>query len=291
MGILITPQTRGIIQGITGRAGRAQIKWMQESGVNIVAGVSPGKGGEVIDGIPVYDTVKETVDLHGANASAVLVPAAYAKSAVLEAIDNKLELVVCTAEYVPSHDTLIIANRARKEGVVVIGPNTGGVITPGVGKLGILPAVVFKPGRIGLISRSGSLSFEVAGYINEAGYGESTVIGIGGDPIRCTDVPALLNMFEQDSQTDMVVLIGEIGGTMEEDAALTISRMKKPVIAYIAGQTAPEGKRMGHAGAIITGSMGTAESKRKALTEAGALVVERIQMIPSMIEEAYEKMK
>jgi succinyl-CoA synthetase alpha subunit len=288
MSILITPQTRGIIQGITGRAGRAQVKWMLESGLNIVAGVSPGKGGETVDGIPVCNTVKEAVEQYGANASAVLVPAKQAKAAVLEAVDNKLDLVVCTAEYVPSHDTMIIANRARREGVLVIGPNTGGVISPGIGKLGILPAVVFKPGRIGLISRSGSLSFEVAGYINEAGYGESTVIGIGGDPIRCTDVPALLALFEEDPDTDMVVLIGEIGGTMEEDAAVFIRQMKKPVISYIAGQTAPEGKRMGHAGAIITGSMGTAESKRKALIEANTMVVDRIQLIPSMIKKAYQ---
>jgi succinyl-CoA synthetase alpha subunit len=206
----------------------------------------------------------------------------------MESIDAGIKLIVCIPEHMPVHDTLIMRTKVQEAGVLLIGPNTPGVLSTGIGKLGIMPASMFRPGPVGLISRSGTLSYEVAGYINEAGYGESTMVGIGGDLIRGTDAPVVLGMFEQDPETDLVVLVGEIGGSMEEDVANYIENMKKPVVAYIAGQTAPTGKRMGHAGAIITASDGTAESKKKALREAGAYVADEVSQIPLIIKSIYQ---
>jgi succinyl-CoA synthetase alpha subunit len=261
---------------------------MKDYGTNIVAGISPGKGGEDVEGVPVCDSVYEAVSKYGANASAIFVPAPFALEAVMESIDAGIKLIVCIPEHIPVQDTLIIRKKAPEAGALVIGPNTPGVLSTGIGKLGIMPASMFRPGPVGLISRSGTLSYEVAGYINEAGYGESTMVGIGGDLLRGTDVPVVLEMFEQDPETDLVVLVGEIGGSMEEDAANYIKNMKKPVVAYIAGQTAPSGKRMGHAGAIITASDGTAESKKKALREAGAYVADEVSQIPLIIKSIYQ---
>lgn len=288
MSILLTNDTRAIIQGITGRIGSIQAMWMKKYGTNIVAGVTPGNGGTEVEGIPVYDDVFETVEKHQANASVIFVPAPFAKDAVLEAIDAGIKLIVCVPEHIPVNDTLIMRSKAQEKGVILIGPNTPGIISPGIGKLGIMPANMFNKGRIGLLSRSGTLSYEVAGYINAAGYGQSTMIGIGGDPIRGADISVYLQQFDEDPDTDIVVLVGEIGGSVEEDAANYAKNMKKPVIAFIAGKNAPEGKKMGHAGAIIDGKQGTVKSKVKALKEAGVIVADRIAEIPELINKLYE---
>jgi succinyl-CoA synthetase alpha subunit len=288
MSILLTKQTRAIVQGITGKIGAIQARWMLECGTNIVGGVTPGGGGKEVHGVPVYDSVAEAVKKQQANASVLFVPAAYARDAVLEAIDAGIALIVCVPEHIPVHDTVQIRASAQQKGIWLIGPNTPGVLTPGVGKMGIMPANLFEPGRIGLISRSGTLCYEVAGYINEGGYGQSTVIGIGGDMVRGSDVQNVLREFDQDSETDMVVVVGEVGGVMEEQVAECLQHMHKPVITYIAGQTAPAGKKMGHAGAIIQGNEGTVACKQDALRKAGAIVATRIADIPELIARAYK---
>lgn len=288
MSILLTRDTKAIIQGITGRIGSIQAMWMKNCGTNIVAGVTPGREGTEVHGIPVYNNIIDTVENHGANASVIFAPAPFAVDAVFEALEAGIKLIVCVPEHVPVHDTMRMREKAKKAGAIIIGPNTPGIISPSVGKLGIMPVSMFAPGRIGLISRSGTLSYEVAGYINEAGYGESTMVGIGGDPVRGADVQVILEKFNQDPGTDMVVLVGEIGGTLEGDAADYIKNMSKPVIAYIAGQTAPSGRRLGHAGAIITGSQGTVESKKKVLQNSGAVVADRIAEIPDIITSIYK---
>jgi succinyl-CoA synthetase alpha subunit len=286
MSILLTTETRAIVQGATGRIGQKQIYWMLEYGTNIVAGVTPGKGGQTVHGVPVYDTVEETVEKHNANASVLFVPAPFTKDAVLESIAAGIKLIVCVPEHVPLHDAMVMRRTAKEKGVYLLGPNTPGVITPGVGKLGIMPGNMFKPGRIGIISRSGTLAYEVAGYVNEAGYGESTLLGIGGDPVIGPDIPDILALFEQDPDTDAIVLVGEIGGSAEEEAAPFIKKMNKPVIAYFAGKSAPAGRRMGHAGAIIRAGQGTVEDKTKALTAVGAQVAGRIADIPKLLQSA-----
>ena len=291
MSILLTKDTRAIIQGITGRIGSIQALWMKNYGTNIVAGVTPGSGGKEIHGIPVYDHVLSTVENHSANASVIFVPAPYIVDAVFEAIEAGIKLIVCVPEHVPVHDTMKMRDYAQKAGAILIGPNTPGIISPSIGKLGIMPVSMFAPGRIGVISRSGTLAYEVAGYINDAGYGQSTLIGIGGDPVQGTDVQVILEKFNQDKDTDMVVLIGEIGGVLEEHAADYIKNMNKSVIAYIAGQTAPSGRKMGHAGAIITGSQGTVESKKKVLKSCGAIVADKIAQVPDIIKSIYKQKK
>ena len=287
MSILLTKKTRAIVQGITGKIGAIQARWMLECGTNIVGGVTPGSGGKDVHGIPVYDSVAEAVQKQQANASVLFVPAAYAMDAVFEALDAGIGLIVCVPEYIPVHDTLKIRWSAKQQGTWLIGPNTPGVLTPGVGKMGIMPANLFKPGRIGLISRSGTLCYEVAGYINEGGYGQSTVVGIGGDMVRGSDVQDVLYEFDHDPETDMIVVVGEVGGVMEEQVAECLQHMHKPVIAYVAGQTAPAGKKMGHAGAIIQGNEGTVACKQQALRKSGALVAVRIADIPELIARAY----
>jgi len=287
MSILLTKHTRAIVQGITGKIGAIQTRWMLECGTNIVGGVTPGSGGKEVHGVPVYDSVAEAVKKRQANATVLFVPAPYALDAVSEAVEAGIELIVCVPEHIPVHDAVEIRWTVQQKGVWLIGPNTPGVLTPGVGKMGIMPAGLFKPGRIGLISRSGTLLYEVAGYINEAGYGQSTVIGIGGDMVRGSDVQSVLHEYDRDSETDMIVVVGEVGGVMEEQVAGYLNRMNKPVIAYIAGRTAPAGKKMGHAGAIIQGDEGTVECKQDTLRRAGAMLAARIADIPQLIAKAY----
>ncbi len=284
MSILIDENTRAIVQGITGSQGSFHTKLMLEYGTRIVAGVTPGKGGEVVHGVPVYNSVKEALREHDANASIIFVPAPFALDAALEAIEN-LELVVIITEGIPVHDSMKIKAFAERHDCRVVGPNTAGIISPGKSKLGIMPAQVFSQGRVGVVSRSGTLAYEIALAITEAGFGESTLVGIGGDPVVGTSFVEVLEMFENDRETSAVVLIGEIGGDAEERAAEFIEGMSKPVVGYVAGLTAPPGKRMGHAGAIISRGRGTAEGKIRALERSGARVARLPQEIPELLRE------
>jgi len=272
MSILLSRETRVLVQGITGRAGRAQTKWMLEYGTNVVAGVTPGKGGEVVEGVPVYDTVAEAIAKQGAEASVFFVPPPAIKEAALQSIDAGIRLIVVITEHIPVHDVMEIKEYASDRDVQIIGPTSPGVITVGEAKMGIMPGNMFTPGRIGVISRSGTLSYEISINLATGGLGQSTVVGIGADLVVFTNMPELLRLFEKDPDTDLVVIVGEVGGIQEEKAAEFIDRwMTKPVVAYIAGHNAPEGKRMGHAGAIIRGEygMGTPQSKMAALKEVG----------------------
>lgn len=284
MAVLLTPDKRIIIQGITGTAGSAQAKWALEGGTNLVAGTSPGKGGQVVEGLPVYNTVKEAVDRHQANASVIFVPAAHAPRAAHEALDAGLALVVIITENIPVKDTLAIREHAVKAGSTVVGPNCPGLLTPGVGKMGIIPHNIARRGRVGLVSRSGTLAFEVCADLTAAGFGQSTVVGIGGDPVPCTTFVDALRLFEADPETDTVVLVGEIGGSAEEEAADYILTMTKPVYAYITGRSAPPGKKMGHAGAIVRGNAGTALGKITALEAVGVKVADTPAGVPQLIK-------
>jgi succinyl-CoA synthetase alpha subunit len=272
MSILLNKNTRVLVQGITGRIGRVQTRWMVAYGTHIVAGVTPGKGGTQVDRIPVFDSVAEAVDQTGAEASVFFVPAPFVLDAFIETVDAGIKLIVVVPEHVPVHDVMKMkayAERYADTGLFALGPTTPGILTPGEAKMGIMPASLFSPGRIGIISRSGTLAYEMAGILSNAGYGQSTVIGKGADPVTLTTLTAILKHFEIDPETDGVVVVGEVGGIQEEEAARFISQsMQKPVAAYIAGRLAPEGKRMGHAGAIIQGSHGTYESKQRALRSA-----------------------
>ncbi|CAB3288080.1 succinyl-CoA synthetase, NAD(P)-binding, alpha subunit [Methanocaldococcus lauensis] len=283
--ILLDENTRAIVQGITGKQGSFHTKKMLECGTKIVGGVTPGKGGMNVHGVPVFDTVKEAVKETDANASVIFVPAPFAKDAVFEAMDAGLDLIVVITEHIPIQDTMEFVNYAEDLGVKIIGPNTPGIASPKVGKLGIIPMEVLNVGNIGIVSRSGTLTYEIAHQIKKAGLGVSTCVGIGGDPITGLRYKEVLELFEEDGETEAVVLIGEIGGGAEEEASKFIKKMKKPVVGYIAGQSAPEGKRMGHAGAIIEKGKGTAKSKMKALEEAGAYVTKRISDIPKILSE------
>ncbi len=258
------------MQGITGGAGTFHTKRMLEYGTKIVAGTSPGKGGERVLGLPVYDTVEECVTNHQADTSVIFLPARFVLDAAVEAIYSGIKLVVVIPEHIPMHDMLLIRKEAVKHKARVLGGNTAGIITPGEVNLGIMPEIAFSKGRIGTVSRSGSLTYYVADTLTRSGYGETTCVGLGGDPILGSTFDEILWLFEEDEQTKAVVMVGEIGGVYEERAKDTICRMKKPVIAMIAGLYAPQGKRMGHAGAIVEGEMGTAQSKLRALEEAGA---------------------
>ncbi len=273
----VDAETRVVVQGITGRQGSFHTKLMLDYGTKIVAGVTPGKGGAIVEGVPVYDTVAEALDRHRVDASIIFVPAPYASDAVHEALDAGLDPIVVITEGIPIRDTMKFVARARRSDITIIGPNTPGVIKVGECKLGIMPARVFTRGRVGIISRSGTLTYEIADHISRIGLGESTCVGLGGDPITGLDFIDALKWFEDDPQTEAVVLIGEIGGDAEERAAEFIADggFTKPAVAYIAGRTAIPGKRMGHAGAIIQGERGTARSKIEALEAADVSVAER----------------
>jgi succinyl-CoA synthetase alpha subunit len=273
MSILINQETGVIIQGITGNEGVFHTRLMLDYGTRIVAGVTPGKYGERVHGIPVYDTVRQAMENHEVDASGVFVPGMLAKNAVLEAIDAGLRTVVVVTEGVPLHDAMVIKSEANERGVVVIGPNTPGVVSVEECKVGILDTHHVQQGNVGVISRSGTLTTEITAGLVEAGFGQSTVVGIGGDGVIGSTFLDVYKMFEADDKTLGVAIVGEIGGTMEEELAAYIKeRQTKPVVAFIAGRNVPEGKRLGHAGAIVEGNLGTAESKIKALTEAGVKV-------------------
>jgi succinyl-CoA synthetase alpha subunit len=277
MAIFIGEQTRLVVQGITGRDGSFHTRQMIEYGTRVVAGVTPGKGGLTFDGtVPVYNTVVEAVVEQEANASVIYVPARFAGEAILEAADAGIELIVCITEGIPVAEMMRVMPFVQERGARLIGPNCPGLIVPGVCKVGILPGQIVLPGRIGIVSRSGTLTYEIIFQLTSAGIGQSTSIGIGGDPIIGTDFVDCLRAFEADGETDAVVIIGEIGGTDEQTAAsLVKEEMNKPVVGFIAGQTAPPGRRMGHAGAIISGSEGTAAEKVRAFQENGIAVAER----------------
>ncbi|MCX8037813.1 MAG: succinate--CoA ligase subunit alpha [Candidatus Sumerlaeia bacterium] len=287
MSILVDEHTRLIIQGITGNEGQFHGSQMIAYGTNVVGGVVPGRGGETCLDRPVFDTVSQAVAATGANASVIYVPAAFAADAALEAIDTGLPLVVIITEGIPTLDMMTVYWEARHRGTVVIGPNCPGVISPGKAKVGIMPGHIHRPGRVGVISRSGTLTYEIVNELTTNGLGQSTCIGIGGDPIVGTSFVDALRMFAADPETDAVVLIGEIGGTDEEVAAEYVKAgFRKPVVGFIAGLTAPPGKRMGHAGAIIAGGKGTAAEKIAALAAAGIPVAQRPDQVAGLVKQA-----
>ena len=275
MSILMNDSTRVIVQGITGRIGSAQTHWMLEYGTRVVGGVTPGKGGTTTEGVPVFNSVLEAVKQTGANASVFFVPAAFVLDAFLETIDAGIKLIVIVPEHIPVKDVLRMCSYAIEKGVFALGPTTPGILVPGMGKMGIMPASLFAPGRVGIISRSGTLSYEFAGILSENKVGQSTVVGMGADPVVLRNLANILELFENDKDTDAVIVVGEVGGEQEEKAAGFIARqMTKPVAAYIAGRYSPQGKKMGHAGAIVRGSAGTVAGKHEALKAAGVEVLE-----------------
>jgi len=288
MGIIINADTKAIVQGITGKQGSYQTKLMLDYGTKIVAGVVPGKGGTSVNGVPVYDTVKETVEAYSPNASIIFVPAPFAQDAVLDAIANKIKTIVVVTEHLPIKDTINVMAYANQSQVTIIGPNTPGIITPGECKLGIMPANIFKSGSVGVISRSGTLTYEIAAGLTANGLGQSTCLGVGGDPIVGLNFIEALELFREDPETKAIVLIGEIGGNVEELTAEYIAqeRYPKPIVAYVAGRFAPSGKRMGHAGAIIMGKQGTEQSKIEALINAGVKVAEKPGDVTALLVKA-----
>ena len=274
MGIIVDEDTDVVVQGITGQQGIFHTEYMQEYGTDVVAGVTPGKGGKEVKNVPVYNTVERAKEEEGCNASIIFVPAPFAKDAAFEAIEAGMDPVVIITEDIPVQDSAEIMRLAEIHETTIIGPNTPGIISPGKTKVGIMPNHIFKEGNIGLVSRSGTLTYEIVNAIGKKGYGQSTAFGLGGDPIVGMDFIDALEFYEKDPETDAVIMIGEIGGSAEENAAKYIKKgYDKPVVAYIAGRTAPKGKRMGHAGAIVSeGGTGTAESKIEALEDAGVSV-------------------
>ncbi len=285
MAILVDKSSKVIVQGITGGAGKFHTERMLAYGTKIVAGTSPGKGGEKVLDIPVYDTVEECVANHDADTSVVFLPARFVMEAVIEAIYAGIKFVVVIPEHIPISDMMTVRKEAQKFGTIVLGGNTAGIITPGEANLGIMPDIAFKPGRVGTVSRSGSLTYYVADTLSRTGYGETTCVGLGGDPVLGSTFNDILALFEKDEKTKAVVMVGEIGGVYEEMAKTTIEKMSKPVIGMIGGIFAPPGKRMGHAGAIVEGEMGTAQSKLKALEEAGAHIAKTFLDIPKILEK------
>ncbi len=273
MSILIDEKTRVVVQGITGSEGTFHTERMQEYGTSVVAGVTPGKGGTTHLNIPVYNSVAQAVEKEDANASAIFVPPFFAADAIMEAADTGIKVVVCITEGIPTFDMIRVKTFLNDKDCSLIGPNTPGVISPGKCKIGIMPGPIHSPGTIGIISRSGTLTYEAVQQVSQMGYGQSTAVGIGGDPIVGLKFIELLELFKEDKDTEAVILIGEIGGTAEEEAAEYINKeFPKPVVSFIAGQTAPPGRRMGHAGAIIAGGKGTAKEKMEALEKAGVYV-------------------
>ena len=286
MSVLINKETKIIVQGITGNMGKTHTALMLKYGTKIVAGVTPGKGGQEVHGVKVYDTVQEAKDKTGATVSCIFVPGFFALDAAYEAFYAGMELVVIITEGIPPHDEVKIIRRASELKIKVIGPNCPGIITPGECLIGIHPGIIYKSGKVGMISRSGTLTYEIALALTNAGIGQSTCIGIGGDPVIGLGFKDCLKLFNDDPKTEAIVLMGEIGCTAEEEAAELIKKeIKKPVVAYIAGRTAPPGKRMGHAGAIISGGKGTAESKVKAFKDANVEVAD----VPSQVVELVKK--
>ncbi|EFW91707.1 succinyl-CoA synthetase, alpha subunit [Haladaptatus paucihalophilus DX253] len=287
MSILVDDDTRVVVQGITGGEGSFHTEQMMEYGTNVVAGAVPGKGGQEVQGVPVYDTVNEAVEEEDADASVIFVPPAFAGDAIFEALDTDLDLAVAITEGVPTQDMSKVYKRLSETDTRLLGPNCPGIITPGEAKLGILPGNIFESGNVGLVSRSGTLTYQVVDSLTQRGIGQTTAIGIGGDPIIGTDFIDALSLFEDDPDTDAVVMCGEIGGEDEEEAAAFIAEnMDTPVAGFIAGRTAPPGKRMGHAGAIVSGSgTGTAESKINALNDAGVPVGDTPEEVADNIED------
>jgi succinyl-CoA synthetase alpha subunit len=284
LAILLTDESRVIVQGITGAGGSFHTKRMLEYGTNIVAGTSPGKGGQTVEGIPVRNTVAECVEEFGADLSVIFLPARFAGEAAIEAIYAGIKTVVIVPEHIPIADMMRVRKKAKELGVVVIGGNTAGIITPGKANVGIIPDVAFEPGRVGTVSRSGSLTYYVADTLTRTGYGETTCVGLGGDPVLGSTFDEILALFDRDDETKAVVMVGEIGGVYEERAASIIKKISKPVVCMIGGIFAPPGKRMGHAGAIVEGNMGTASSKFEALTQAGAHPAKTFMDIPEILD-------
>jgi len=285
MSILIDEKTKVIVQGITGRDGSFHAKQMKQYGTNVVAGISPGKGGQEIDGIPVYNSMQQAVKETSANTSIIFVPAKFATDAIYESADSGIKLIVTISEGIPIIDMIKITEYLERKNIHIIGPNSPGLISPGKSKVGILPAQIFKKGKIGLISRSGTLTYEIVDHITKSGLGESTCIGIGGDPIIGMNFIDCLKLFEKDQETEAVALIGEIGGNAEELTADFVKQnITKPVVGFIVGKTAPPGKRMGHAGAIISGGSGTASEKIAALEEAGISVANQPSEVATLLK-------
>jgi succinyl-CoA synthetase alpha subunit len=273
MAIIVDAETRLLVQGITGREGSFHAQRNKAYGTNVVAGVTPGKGGADVDGIPVFDSVRAAVAETGPNTAMVFVPARFAADAIYEAVDAGLETVICITEGIPAHDMLRVYNYVRPRRITLVGPNCPGVLSPGKANVGIIPAEIFREGSVGLVSRSGTLTYQIGHELTQLGIGQSTIVGIGGDPVVGSSFSDVLERFEEDAETEYVVMVGEIGGGEEEKAARFIAaEMSKPVVAYIAGFTAPPGKTMGHAGAIISGSAGTAQAKKEALEAHGVRV-------------------
>ena len=289
MAIIVDENTNLVVQGITGKQGLFHTKQMLAYGTKIVAGSSPGKGGATIEGIPVYDSIRAACENHRIDASVLFIPAPFAKDAALEALEAGVKVVVVITEHIPVHDEMAVMAYARRVGATVIGPNTFGIVSSGKCKIGIPPNQFFIPGNVGVVARSGTLTYEIVGNLTAQGIGQSTVVGMGGDRVVGLTFIDVLKQFEKDPETKAVVLIGEIGGDAEEDASMYIKEMTKPVVAYIAGKTAPPGKRMGHAGAIIERGKGTYPGKVQALTEAGARVAELPFEVPGIIKEILAK--
>lgn len=290
MSILINQDTRVICQGITGNVGQFHTKGCKEYGTKMVGGVTPGKGGETVEGLPVFDTVMEAVEQTGANATMIFVPPAFTADAILEAIDAGIQVVIAITEGVPVMDMVAVYDRVKRSNSVLVGPNCPGVITPEECKIGIMPGYIHKKGPVGVMSRSGTLTYEAVWQLSNLGLGQSTCVGLGGDPIVGTSFIDLLKLFQADPATEAIMMMGEIGGTAEEEAAAFIKQhVTKPVAAFIAGRTAPPGKRMGHAGAIISGGKGTATDKIAALEAAGIVVAQSPADMGTALQRAIEK--
>jgi succinyl-CoA synthetase alpha subunit len=285
--IVVDNETRLVVQGITGREGSFHATRNRDYGTNVVAGVTPGKGGEEVSGIPVFDSVREAVEESGANTTMVFVPARFAADAIYEAVDAGIGTVICITEGIPAHDMLLVYNYIRPRGITMIGPNCPGALSPGKANVGIIPGEIFQEGGVGLVSRSGTLTYQIGHELSQLGTGQSTIVGIGGDPVVGSSFIDILGRFESDLETELVVMVGEIGGAEEEKAAAFIeAEMTKPVVAYIAGFTAPPGKTMGHAGAIISGASGTAQAKQEALESSGVRVGTNPTEVAQLVAEA-----
>ena len=290
MTVLVNSETRVLVQGITGSQGQLHTRGCRDYGTNIVSGVTPGKGGQDFEGVPIFNTVKQAVEATGANATMIFVPPPFAADAIIEAAAVKIPLIVAITEGVPVQDMVRAVNYVKRQGVRLIGPNCPGIITPGECKIGIMPGGIHQPGKIGVVSRSGTLTYEAVGQLSGVGLGQTTCIGIGGDPVNGTNFIDCLRMFQDDPGTEAIVMIGEIGGDAEEQAAAFVKEyVTKPIVSFIAGQTAPPGRRMGHAGAIISGGKGTAAEKMAALQDAGIHVVPTPANIGEKMVEVLKK--